>query len=168
MTFKIGRLFFYVSVYSLWLVYYSYFLPRVYDLPAPAAFAEAWIFLLPFMMAVPCAGSILGTFLKKPVHIFMAVFPTTMPFLFLSGFTWPPSSIPRPLMLISQLLPSTPAINGYMYITEQGASLAEVSDLWFQLWGLFLMFFGISLFAGNLKNHAENFGVREPQNGTKH
>ncbi len=139
---RIGRLLFYVSLYSLWLGYYSYALPRIYDLPAPPCFAEIWIFLLPFILAVACAGAILGTFLKKPVHIFMAVFPTTMPILFLSGFTWPPASIPHPLLVLSQFLPSTPAINGYMYITEHGAALAEVSDLWIQLWGLFLLFFG--------------------------
>ena len=166
MAFRIGRLLFYVSAYSLWLVYYSYILPRVYDLPSPISFADAWIFLLPFMLAVPCAGFILGTFLHKAVHIFMAVFPTTMPILFLSGFTWPPASIPRPLLLISQFLPSTPAINGYMYITEQGASFSEVSDLWFQLWGLFFLFFGLSMLAGNLRRNTGNTSIQITPTGS--
>ena len=74
----------------------------------------------------------------------MAALPCSMPFLFLSGVAWPPEAMPAAIRCLAQILPSTPAINGYLYLSQRGATLADVLPLWGQLWGLALFFFGLA------------------------
>ena len=59
---------------------------------------------------------------------------TSIPFLFLTGASWPQSSIPGAWQGVSWLIPSTFGVRGYLRIASMGATiddvLPEVRALW--------------------------------------
>ena len=59
---------------------------------------------------------------------------TSVPLLFLSGISWPGSSIPPFWQVVSWLFPSTFGINGFVRINSLGASLSDVWMEYLALW----------------------------------
>lgn len=139
-----GRLLFLTCLYVVYAVYYTWLLPVVYDLPRAHATGDVLLFLLPFFLACGAAGTAFARVVGRPEYVLMAALPCSMPFLFLSGFVWPPEAMPAAVRALAQILPSTPAINGYLLLSQRGAVLSDILPLWGQLWGLALFFFGLA------------------------
>jgi ABC-2 type transport system permease protein len=59
---------------------------------------------------------------------------------FLSGASWPTVAIPRPIALVASFVPSTAAIDGFVRITQMGATLADVRTQFLTLWALVLLY----------------------------
>jgi ABC-2 type transport system permease protein len=53
---------------------------------------------------------------------------TSVPMLFMSGYSWPAESLPDTLYYLRWLLPTTSGIHGFVSINQLGASLAEVGQ----------------------------------------
>ena len=66
---------------------------------------------------------------------------TSIPALFLAGFSWPVESIPQWLRTLSFLIPSTVGIDGFLKLNIMGATLREVGPQWMILWGLSILYF---------------------------
>ena len=139
-----GRLLFLTSLYIIHAVYYMWFLPMLYDLPRAGSTGEILLLLIPFFLSSAAAGTALGQVLPRGEHVLMLMLPCSLPFLFLSGFTWPPESMPTMVRMLGEILPSTPAIKGYLLMSQRDARLAELLPLWGQLWGQALFFYGLA------------------------
>lgn len=139
-----GRLLFLTCLYLIHAVYYMWFLPMFYDLPRAGSTGRLLLFLLPFFLACGAAGTAFARLVRRPEMVLVALLPCSMPFLFLSGSTLPPENMPAILRALAQILPSTPGINGYLFMSQRGASLTDVLPLWIHLWGLALFFFGLA------------------------
>ncbi len=61
---------------------------------------------------------------------------TSVPMLFLSGVSWPASAMPWYWKTLGVVIPSTPAINGFVRLSSMGASLSDVAREWIHLWCL--------------------------------
>ena len=59
---------------------------------------------------------------------------TSVPFLFLTGLSWPLSAIPAPLKALGYLIPSTPGVQAFVAINSMGASLHEILPQYLTLW----------------------------------
>ena len=70
---------------------------------------------------------------------------SSMPALFLSGFSWPKSSIPSWLNQLAMLLPSTAGIDGFIRINQMGASLKDIGFDWGVLLGLTVVYFFLAV-----------------------
>lgn len=64
----------------------------------------------------------------------MAIVFSSVLFVFLSGISWPWASMPSALKAISYIIPSTPAIQGFVRINTMGAELGEVWFEYMTLW----------------------------------
>ena len=117
-----GRLLFLCCLYVVYAVYYTWLLPVLYDLPRAHSTGDVLLFLLPFFLACGAAGTAFARLVGRPEYVLMAAL----------------------IRCLAQILPSTPAINGYLYLSQRGATLADVLPLWGQLWGLALFFFGLA------------------------
>jgi ABC-2 type transport system permease protein len=71
----------------------------------------------------------------------LLVLATSLPQFFLVGAAWPAEAIPSFLRSARELLPSVPAIDGFVRINQMGASLFEVRGRWEALWALTLLYF---------------------------
>lgn len=125
----IGKAFCYSTLYivtSAWVlrvVPYLFHLPQVGD---PLTIA---VFLFPFILAATFFAMTLSYFCSQREFVMLLVVFTSVPFLFLSGISWPWVSIPPMLKAIAYILPSTPGIHGFVSINTMGASL---TDVWFE------------------------------------
>lgn len=79
-----------------------------------------------YSYAVAALGILIGMFFRTRERSIQLLVATSMPIMFLSGLSWPTSAIPVPLQVVSWLLPSTAAIQGFIATNQMGASLHEV------------------------------------------
>lgn len=125
----IGKAFCYSTLYivtSAWVlrvVPYLFHLPQVGD---PLTIA---VFLFPFILAATFFAMTLSYLCSQREFVMLLVVFSSVPFLFMSGISWPWVSIPPMLKAVAYILPSTPGIHGFVSINTMGASL---TDVWFE------------------------------------
>ncbi len=109
-------------------------IPKMFALNSIGNFWQLWAFMLPYLLAcLFFALSISSLCRQRESIILLAVF-TSVPFLFLSGVSWPGSNMPAFWKNISYVIPSTFAINGYVKLNSMGAHLPQVWTEWRALW----------------------------------
>ncbi|MCK5847019.1 MAG: ABC transporter permease [Bacteroidales bacterium] len=136
-----GKSLAYFSIYILNTAYVVVIVSRMFSLPMRGSFVDVFIFLIPFIFAAIYLGQTIASFFKKREHALMALLFTSIPIVFLSGFSWPIDAMPRWQVWISQLFPSTPGIKGYLAITMRGAHFSDVFYNWMHIWALLIIYF---------------------------
>ena len=137
----LGKAFSYFSIYMVHVVYLFGILFRFYHFPQRGNPIDLVLFIIPYLFAsIFLAQAISGFFKSREVSMVILLF-SSMPALFLSGFSWPKSSMPGWLNKLAMLLPSTPGIDGFLRINQMGASLKNVEFNWGVLLGLTVVYF---------------------------
>ena len=132
------------TIYVIIAVYLACVVPVLFDL----VHIWRWQTLLAFMVPYIAACVFFSISLSSIAHdresfIIMFVF-ISIPLLFASGISWPASNIPIFWKGFSWLFPSTFGINGYVRITEMGATLEDVQHELNALWIQTFVYMGIS------------------------
>ncbi len=97
-----------------------------FQYPDQASVLEILMLIFPFVLAVTILGIGLSTlFMHRESSIVFMVFLSPIA-LFLSGLSWPVSSIPDLLVIGSKLMPSTTVIPAYLRLRTMGVGLAGV------------------------------------------
>lgn len=131
----------YFSIYLFNAAYYLVVLPRLYRFPQRVHPLDLALMVIPFLLSVIFLGLALSRLFRHRESSMIALLFTSLPALFLVGFSWPKESIPSWLRVISYLLPSTAGIDGLLRINQMGATLRDVRFDWLVLWGLAAMYF---------------------------
>lgn len=108
--------------------------PHLFRLPQLADFGTLALFTLPYLVACILLALLLSCWVREREACMLLYVFTSVPLLFLSGISWPGSSISPFWRAVSWLFPSTFGINGYVRINSMGATLSDVSTEWFALW----------------------------------
>ena len=132
------------TIYVMIAVYLVCIVPPLFDL----VHIWRWQTLLAFMVPYIASCVFFSIALSSIAHdresfIIMFVF-LSVPLLFASGISWPSSNIPIFWKGFSWLFPSTFGINGYVRITEMGATLEDVQHELNALWIQTFVYLGIS------------------------
>ena len=135
-----------ISVYVLGIVPHLF---RLNQLSNPWTLP---LFVVPYLMACISFSLALSAILKHRETVILLVVFTSVPLLFISGISWPGSSIPDFWKYVSYIFPSTFGINGFIKANNMGAPLAylrtECTMLWLQA---FLYFFvAVAMYRRNL------------------
>ena len=122
------------TIYVMIAVYLVCIVPPLFNL----VHIWRWQTLLAFMVPYIAACVFFSISLSSIAHdresfIIMFVF-ISIPLLFASGISWPASNIPIFWKGFSWLFPSTFGVNGYVRITEMGATLEDVQHELNALW----------------------------------
>lgn len=125
----IGKGFCYSMIYFVSSAWILRIVPYLYHLPQIGSPETIAVFLFPFILAAAFFAMTLSYFCSQREFIMLLVVFTSLPFLFLSGISWPWPAVPAPLKAIAYLLPSTPGIHGFVKINTMGASF---TDVWFE------------------------------------
>lgn len=113
-----------------------------------ASMSDLFALLLPFLIASCAIGIWLGAITPRRELVTLVVLISSMPLIFTAGFIWPVEAIPSPLVWLSQLFPSTPAIQGFLTLNQMGGDWQDIANhytlLWAQAVGWMLMaYFGL-------------------------
>ena len=133
-------------IYLLLSMYYFGFSFKFYDINVLASWSNLITLLVPFLLSSCFIGVILGAVLPRRELVTFVVLISSMPLVFSTGFIWPIESVPSLMVHLSDLFPSTPAIQAFLSVNQMGASLQQVNKqfmlLWLQagIWGVIAYF----------------------------
>jgi ABC-2 type transport system permease protein len=86
----------------------------------------ALVLALVYAAAVCTLGALLGLWFKQRERAMQVLLFTSLPMVFLSGFSWPFEALPQALQVLRWLIPSTAGIQAAVRLNQMGASLADV------------------------------------------
>lgn len=123
-----------VAVYYLLSMYYFGASFTSHGINTLASAGHLLLLLLPFLLASCLCGIWLGSVTPRRELVTLVVLISSMPLIFSAGFIWPLEAIPRPIIWVSNLFPSTPAIQSFLSLNQMGASWDQISTQWGLLW----------------------------------
>jgi hypothetical protein len=132
----LGRSTAYLAIYIPVAAFVLGVVPHLFHFPQLVELSDLALFILPYLLAAVMFAITLSALAHQRESIILIIVFTSVPMLFLSGVSWPASAIPWYWKTLGALIPSTPAINGFVRLSSMGASLPEVVREWHQLWWL--------------------------------
>src|SRR5262245_10956022 len=103
-----------------------------------------------FILATSFMAQAVGAWFKRPETPTLIFLGTSLPQLFLTGFSWPREAIPKPVLAVGFIFPSDLAIDGIVRINQLGASLWEVVHDWQGLWILAVVYFVLAVISASV------------------
>lgn len=124
----------YLTLMVLPIIWLLHYVPLIFDFPMAGNVLQIFAFILPMVLASICIGFIVQAFCTERESIFIIWVATSVLFLFLSGLTWPRYAMSPFWTLISDLVPATWGVNGFILMNANGSTLSQVSEQWTNLW----------------------------------
>ena len=141
----LGRGVAHLTIYLPALALYFIVLPRFYGFSTLGQPLQIFALASLFTLATSFMGQATGAWFKHPETPTLIFLGTSIPQLFLAGFSWPPEAIPKSVQAVGYIFPSDFAIDGLVRIDQLGASLWEVARDWRGLWCLTIIYFVLAV-----------------------
>lgn len=125
-----------IVIYYLLSMYYFGASFTMHGVNQLAHAGELLTLLLPFFISSCAIGIWLGSVTPRRELVTLVVLISSMPLIFSAGFIWPVEMIPSPIVWLSQLFPSTPAIQSFLALNQMGADWTQIREGYLQLWVL--------------------------------
>lgn len=116
----------YFIIYLPSLAFTLIYLPKLFGFPDKGNFADVCILLVPYLFSVIFLGLMISMLFRRREHSIMTLVFASPIVLFVSGMSWPASSIPRLLYHLSHVFPSTSMIPAFLRIRTMGVSINDV------------------------------------------
>ncbi|MCG9724743.1 ABC transporter permease [Vibrio brasiliensis] len=141
------RLLVLVTIYYLLSMYYFGASFTMHGVNQLAHISQLITLLLPFLIGSAAIGIWLGAVTPRRELVTLVVLISSMPLVFSAGFIWPVEAIPSPIVWLSQLFPSTPAIQAFLTINQMGGEWRDISNQYSLLWAQTLVWFTLAYFS---------------------
>lgn len=106
----------------------------VFNIPMRNNLLTVVVFMIPFLLSLVYLGIFLLNFFKHREDAIMLIMYTSIPALLITGISWPTTSIPNWIQVISYLVPSTIGAKGFVSLTQMGASAQTIQFYWVGMW----------------------------------
>ncbi len=133
------------TIYVVLSLYYFGPAFQFYDIPRLATIGNLLLLMIPFLLSTIFLGISLGTVFPRREIATLIVLLSSMPIVFGSGFVWPESAIPLPILNVLQLIPAIPAIKAFVLLNQNGAELSQIIPLVTHL-SLLALFYGLAAY----------------------
>lgn len=143
----LGKTFAYYMVLIVPVTFLIYYVPLIFRFPMAGSIVNILIFLMPMSLACIFLGFLIQTFMRQRETIFLVWVVTSVFLLFLSGITWPRYAMHGIWLWISDILPATWGVNGFVHINTNGADISQVANCYKMLWILAGAYFVLALIA---------------------
>lgn len=134
----------YFTIYTINFTFVFVIIFRIFSIPMRGDYFEVIIFVIPYLLAVIFMGMSIASLFKSRESSMMILLFTSIPFIFLSGFSWPIEAMPVWQQYFADIIPSTPGIKGIIALTQKGVGFHDVFYQWQHLWGLTIVYFIIA------------------------
>lgn len=129
-----GQMLCYITILMVPIIYLVHYVPLMFSFPIAGNLFEILMFILPMVLACVGLGWCVQGIVWERESIFVLWVVTSVVFLFLSGLTWPRYAMPGFWKAISDCIPATWGIEGFIKMNTNGASLAQVRNCYIYLW----------------------------------
>lgn len=130
----IGKALCYFMIYAVMAAYLTMVIPYLFSFVSIYQWTDLVAILLPFLLASIFFGMTVSCMVRYRENVMLLVVFTSVPFLFLSGISWPQSAMPWFWEAFSWLFPSTFGIRAFVRINSMGATLPDVLVEYRALW----------------------------------
>lgn len=127
--FVLGRGAAYALLYAAVSMYIAVLVPAMFGLPQRGDFGDILVLLAFFIVDCVFFSMFWSSFITRRESVFLLYLCFSPIALFLTGFSWPATSIPRFWQLFSYIFPTTFAVPAFININTAGADLLVVRDL---------------------------------------
>lgn len=114
--------------------YIVHYVPLMFRFPMAGSIFEEILFIIPMILSTICLGFTIQGAVRERESIFVIWVVTSVIFLFLSGLTWPRYAMAGFWKFLSDCVPATWGVEGFIRMNTNGASLAQVRPDYINLW----------------------------------
>lgn len=122
----LGRNLPWMAVYILQFLIIRWIIFPLYHLPAVGVAPQLIAFIALFTLTASLLGLLISELFQSSEDVIPFLLFTSLPVVFLSGFSWPLQVIPEPLRWFSYLIPSTAGVEGFVRLNQLGVEFSEV------------------------------------------
>ncbi len=116
----------YFLIYIPNIAFTLIYLSKWFGFPDKGSFTDVCILLVPYLFSVIFLGLMISMLFRRREHSIMALVFFSPIVLFVSGLSWPETSIPPLLNQLAHIFPSTSMIPAYLRIRTMGVSINAV------------------------------------------
>ena len=127
-----------VSYHLVYIVLAAYVLivvPKIFSFTQLISTWSLIFLLIPMLLSMVTFSILISMFFKHRETPLLYIAPTSVILLFLTGISWPESSMPQFWADFAWLIPSTPAVRAFVKMNCMGANLSLVSSY---IWGMLI------------------------------
>jgi ABC-2 type transport system permease protein len=154
----LGRGVAHLTIYLPALALYFIVLPRFYGFSTLGQPLQLFALASLFTLATSFMGQAAGAWFKHPETPTLIFLGTSLPQMFLTGFSWPREAIPKSVRPVGYIFPSDFAIDGIVRVDQLGATLWEVVRDWRGLWCLAVIYFALAVLSAFLVKRRQVHG----------
>ncbi|MBP5257125.1 MAG: ABC transporter permease [Prevotella sp.] len=116
----------YFMIYMVMGMFALRVVPRIFDFTTLISVGDTIAFLIPYLMACTFFGMTISCLIRYRENVILLIVFTSLPLLFLTGISWPQTSIPGYWHVVSWLAPSTFGIRAFLRLNSMGGTLGDV------------------------------------------
>lgn len=121
-----GKAMAYFVIYLFNILFTQIYLFKWFGFPAKGDFTDICLLMIPYIFSVIFLGLAISLLLRRREHSIMLMVFLSPVVLFLSGMSWPESSLPPVVYRLAHIFPSTSMVPAFLRIRTMGATLADV------------------------------------------
>ena len=131
-----GKAMCYLMIYAVMSAYLTIVVPRLFSFIAMVHWQDLLALMVPYLLASTFFGMTVSCLVHYRENVMLLIVFLSLPLLFMSGVSWPQSSIPGYWQGVSWLFPSTFGIRAFVRMNTMGGVLSdvvtEIRCLWIQ------------------------------------
>ncbi len=151
-----GRSLAYFALSTFNLLFTEIILFNWFGFPDKGSMLNLWILMIPFLFSVIFMGLTVSLLMRRREHSIMMLVFLSPVILFLSGMSWPATSLPPLLYKIAHIFPSTSMIPAFLRIRTMGGTLTDVRPELLFLLGQMVVYGLLSMFSYKVYLHRKN------------
>ena len=136
-----GKSLCYLMIYAVMSTYLAIVVPKMFNFLHMATWQSLLMLMIPYLLACVFFAQTISCLVHYRENVILLMVFVSLPLLFLSGVSWPQSSIPSYWQGVSWLFPCTFGIRAYIRLNSMGATIADVSNELICLWILVAFYF---------------------------
>ena len=139
-----GKTLAYLLFYTLPVIFALYVIPLIFHFPVNGNLLGILFMAVPFLIASSMFGLVMRVFVNNREGVFLVLAFTSLIFVFLTGVSWPRYQMSPYWIAIGDMIPGYGAATAYVRMQVDGASLSQISDIYWNLWILAAVWFVIA------------------------
>ncbi len=118
---------------------------HIFTIPQRGDLFEVMTFLTPVVLSITFMGMVLMNVFKNREDTIMLCTVFSIPALMMGGVSYPIVAFPLWIKILSFFFPSTVGVKGFLALSQAGASLSEIKDIYMQMWLVCIFYFILAL-----------------------
>ena len=156
-----GKAMAYLMVYIPLAAYLVLVVPWMFSFTAIGQWQSLLMLMIPYLLDCVFFGMVVSCLVRYRENVMLIMVFITIPLLFLSGVSWPQTSIPGLWQGVSWLFPSTFGIRAFIRVNEMGATLSDIMPEYQVLWIQTAVYFVLACLVYRYQIHLTRQTIRD-------